>query len=248
MWGIHNNLSQKVNALLKIPTIFADQSARNNALLLESNHLCFCLRSHLNGELNRNFVPISIKKETFEKIKKLEIQLGILNKEVQGRFEPEVQAIYQQNLGAAYQLSNFQQIMQRIREIHSRGLDWDSQQGKCLFFGAIHTGDLELVAAFMKEGANVNPEEIAGDYYRPLVAAVYSKKIAMVQFLLDQGADPTLKGFLTLRSGDALEWHDAPPSEFAECILLEAKQQVGGITLSEKQELEEMVQLLKEKK
>lgn len=57
-------------------------------------------------------------------------------------------------------------------------------------FAAVQSGDIEATEHMLNEGANINPVD---DAHPPLIAAIYIDNSAMVELLLNHGANPNSK-------------------------------------------------------
>lgn len=84
----------------------------------------------------------------------------------------------------------------QVERLIAEGVDvnlWDRHGRSALVF-ACQAGHLEICRRLIRSGAWVDPFEDNDEHYTPLMTAAEHGHLEIVEYLLDQGADPTMHG------------------------------------------------------
>jgi len=98
---------------------------------------------------------------------------------------------------------------------------WD-EHGRCALTFAAAAGHIEVVQTLVKAGAWVDPFDEGNVFMTPLMCAAEKGRLAVAEFLLDQGADPTRHGGVGLCTAEYYARHD---HGYLAAILLRAENQ-----------------------
>jgi len=89
-------------------------------------------------------------------------------------------------------LSNYDEMAKLLIDHGANVNVRDSKYRHSILHSACHTGTLDIVKVLIEKGADI--EAKTHDGLTPLMTAVMFKKVTIVQYLLEQGANPNFRG------------------------------------------------------
>jgi ankyrin repeat protein len=100
--------------------------------------------------------------------------------------------------------------IETVLRLIAEGVDvnvWDEYGRSALTFAAA-AGHLEIVRALVRAGAWVDPFEEGSVFMTPLMCAAERGHLAIAEYLLDEGADPTRHGGVSICTAEYYARHD----------------------------------------
>jgi ankyrin repeat protein len=94
--------------------------------------------------------------------------------------------------------------LQRVKKLISEGLPLDliDEAGKTALHYAAENENLELAKVLIDAGADVNIHDEAGITNTPLADVAATCSLKMATFMINAGADPTIRGWMQLNALD----------------------------------------------
>jgi|GEM_PF-6310724 len=197
-----NRLAERVEKVLNIRGLYQRQDSEESESIQELKGLLDQLQTRL-VETSFSALTEEERNQTFGKIK-------VLNTKFKG-LERKAFKLKEvcENIKKAMSLCNrrdFSSVLKLIQEARFYGFDWNASSGAWVFKMAIQMRNVDLVAALIQNGANVN---LSSDWaleshqkQPPLWLATRMRSRPIIRLLLENGADRNSRGCYAIDFSD----------------------------------------------